>query len=89
MHTALALIVLTLANLTGGTCAAMDNGPNVVAFTGTDGAVVSGTYSDMGERLVYRPAPGPVDDEAWMALHAAEEAQAYGTPAHKLTVACR
>lgn len=82
------LIALIAANATGMTCAAIDNGPNTAAWAVPSGRVVTSHYSDRGDRLIYRPAPGPRQNRAWIALHNAEASLGVGAPGRKVRLAC-
>ena len=88
MGITLATIATVASIFTGQSCAAIDNAANTAAWKVPGKAVVTATYSDMGERLVYRPAPGPRQNGAWHALHTAEAALAVGKPGPKRRIAC-
>jgi hypothetical protein len=84
-----ALVVLTVA-LTGDTCASIDNRTNVAVWASKHKHGIMyhrTTYTEDG-RLRYANAPGPNDNAAWMALHAAERALTVGKPGHKVPVRC-
>lgn len=82
-------ILATLASMmTGQPCAAIDNTANAAAWKVPGHRVVVSHYSDEGERLVYRPAPGPRQNRAWLALHTAEASLSIGKAGPKTRLAC-
>ena len=87
MTTLLTLTVALLANFTGSTCAAIDNTANQAAWAHPGQPPVATTYRDM-DRIIYATAPGPADDEAWVALHNTEKTLQVGEPGPKLHVTC-
>ncbi len=84
----IAIIATLASSLTGSTCAAIDNGPNVAAWSVPGTATVTTTYADMGERLQYADAPGRYDTAAWIALRDSERILQVGEAGRKVTVAC-
>lgn len=85
----IATIAVLASTFTGQSCAAIDNRANTAAWKVPGKPVVTATYSDEGERLVYRPAPGPRQNSAWLALHTAEGSLLVGKPGPKRRIACR
>lgn len=79
-------VYMTVA-VTGMTCAAHDTGQNKAVFASPTIPLVSTTYADRG-RLIYRAAPKPNQDLAWIALHANERALQYGKPGRKVHIQC-
>jgi hypothetical protein len=88
MPLTLATLAVLASTITGQPCAAIDNKANAAAWKVPGQRVVTTTYSDNGDRLVYRPAPGPRNNRAWLALHTAEATLTIGQPGPKLRVAC-
>ena len=80
------LVIIAIA-LTGGSCAAIDNGTNEMVWAGTDTPLTATHYIDAGTTLI-PDAPYPADVNTLLAAVHAESSLMRGTAGRKVRVSC-